>query len=77
MPTSQNRDMGHPILWLQFRCGPPALLGVPRDLLVDRRAHKIYLYGILALVIGQSLAIYLWRGAPGWRLSSCKEILGV
>src|SRR3981081_1266877 len=24
MPTSQNRDMGHPILWLQFRCGPPA-----------------------------------------------------
>jgi hypothetical protein len=24
MPTSQNRDMGHPILWCQFRCGPPA-----------------------------------------------------
>ena len=25
MPTSQNRDMGHPILWFQFRSGPPAM----------------------------------------------------
>ena len=53
------------------------LLGVARDLLVDRRVHKVYLYGIPALVIGQSLAIYLWRGAPGWWLSGCKEILGI
>jgi hypothetical protein len=53
------------------------LLGVARDLLVDRRVHKVYLYGIAALVIGQNLAIYLWRGAPGWWLSSCKEILGI
>jgi len=53
------------------------LLGVARDLLVDRRVHKVYLYGIPALVIGQNLAIYLWRGAPGWWLSSCKEILGI
>jgi hypothetical protein len=53
------------------------LLGVARDLLVDRRVHKVYLYGIPALVIGQNLAIYLWRGSPGWWLSSCKEILGI
>jgi hypothetical protein len=53
------------------------LLGVARDLLVDRRVHKVYLYAIPALVIGQSLTIYLWRGAPGWWLSSCKEILGI
>src|SRR5258708_27762577 len=25
MPTSQNRDRGHPVLWLHFRGGPPAL----------------------------------------------------
>jgi hypothetical protein len=53
------------------------LLGVARDLLVDRRVHKVYLYGIPALVIGQNLAIYLWRGTPGWWLSGCKEILGI
>jgi hypothetical protein len=52
-------------------------LGVARDLLVDRRVHKVYLYGIPALAIGQSVAIYLWRGSPGWWLSSCKEILGI
>lgn len=53
------------------------LLGVARDLLVDRRVNKVYLWGIPALVVGQNLAIYLWRGAPGWWLSSCKEILGI
>ena len=53
------------------------LLGVARDLVVDRRVHKVYLYGIPVLVIGQNLAIYLWRGSPGWWLSSCKEILGI
>ena len=53
------------------------LLGVARDLLVDRRVNKVYLYGIPALVVGQNLAIYLWRVAPGWWLSSCKEILGI
>jgi hypothetical protein len=53
------------------------LLGVAHDLLVDRRVHKVYLWGIPALVVGQNLAIYLWRGAPGWWLSSCKEILGI
>jgi hypothetical protein len=53
------------------------LLGVARDLLVDRRVHKVYLYGIPALLIGQSVATYLWRGAPGWWLSGCKEIIGI
>jgi FtsH-binding integral membrane protein len=53
------------------------LLGVARDLLVDRRVNKVYLYGIPALVVGQNLAIYLWRGAPAWWVSSCKEILGI
>jgi hypothetical protein len=53
------------------------LLGVARDLLVDGRVHKVYLYGIAALVVGENVAIYLWRGAPGWWVSMCKEILGV
>ncbi len=32
---------------------------------------------IPVLVIGQNLAIYLWRGSPGWWLSTCKEILEI
>jgi hypothetical protein len=53
------------------------LVGVARDLLVDGRVHKVYLYAIPMVVIGQNLAIYLWHGAPWWWLSSCKEILGI
>jgi hypothetical protein len=51
------------------------LLGVVRDLLVDRRAHKVYLYALPGLVLGQNVAIYLWRHPPGWWLSMCKETL--
>jgi len=53
------------------------LLGVARDLLVDRRVHRVYAYAIPALVLGQNLAIYLWRGAPSWWVSTCKETLGI
>ena len=53
------------------------LLGVARDLLVDRRVHKVYLYALPALVVGQNVAIYLWRARPGWWLSMCKETLGI
>jgi hypothetical protein len=53
------------------------LLGVARDLLVDKRVHKVYLYAIPLLVVGQNLAIYLWRGAPAWWMSMCKEMLGI
>ena len=53
------------------------LLGVARDLLVDRRVHKVYAYAIPAIVVGQNLTIYLWRAAPAWWLSACKETLGI
>jgi len=42
------------------------VLGVVRDLVVDRRVHKVYLYALPALIVGQSLAIYLWRINPPW-----------
>ena len=44
------------------------LLGVARDLIVDRRVHKVYVYALPALIVGQNLAIYLWRVNPrAWR----------
>ena len=43
-------------------------LGVVRDLVVDRRVHKVYRYALPALIVGQSLAMYLWRSDPScWR----------
>jgi hypothetical protein len=42
------------------------LLGVTRDLLVDRRVHKVYLYALPLLIAGQSLSLYMWRGNPAW-----------
>jgi len=28
--------------------------------------HKAYLYALPPLIIGQNLAIYLWRANPSW-----------
>jgi FtsH-binding integral membrane protein len=42
------------------------LLGVARDLLVERRVHKVYLYALPLLFVGQSLAVYMWRHNPAW-----------
>ena len=43
-------------------------LGVLRDMVVDRRVHKVYLYALPILIVGQNLAIYMWRINPSsWR----------
>ena len=52
------------------------LLGVARDLLVSRRVHAVYRYALPMLIIGQNLAIYLWRGQPSWWLRITNAILG-
>ncbi len=52
------------------------LLGVARDLLVDRRVHAVYRYALPVLIAGQGLAIYLWRGAPSWWMGIANRILG-
>jgi FtsH-binding integral membrane protein len=52
------------------------LLGVARDLLVDRRVHKVYLYALPLLIVGQSLAMYMWRSNPSWWQGITRVILG-
>jgi len=52
------------------------LLGVARDLLVDRRVHKVYLYALPLLIVGQSLALYMWRSNPSWWQGITHAILG-
>lgn len=42
------------------------VLGVLRDVAVNGRVHKVYLYALPALIIGQSVSVYAWRVNPGW-----------
>ncbi|HZW80745.1 MAG TPA: hypothetical protein VFF50_09760, partial [Candidatus Deferrimicrobiaceae bacterium] len=66
-----NHNLYYPCLDLVI------LLGVGRDLLVDRRLHTVYRYALPLLIVGQSLAKYLYRAAPAWWLGMTKTILGI
>ncbi len=44
------------------------LLGVARDLLVNRRVDTIYRIALPALIVLQACAVYLWLGTPAWWL---------
>jgi hypothetical protein len=52
------------------------LFGVGRDLLVDGRVHKVYLRALPVLIVGQSLALYMWRHNPSWWQGITHAILG-
>ena len=52
------------------------LLGVGRDLLVERRVHKVYVYALPLLIVGQSLAVYMWRHNPSWWQGITHAIVG-
>ena len=51
------------------------VLGVTRDLLVDRRVHKVYFYVAPFLIVGQSLSVYMWRSNPAWWQGITRAIL--
>jgi len=65
-----NHDLYFPCLDLLI------LLGVARDLLVDRRVHKVYRYALPLLIVGQSLSVYMWRHNPSWWQGITHAILG-
>jgi len=52
------------------------LLGVFRDLIVDRRVHKVYLYAVPALAAAQSLMMYVDLNASAWWVRIAHAILG-
>ena len=51
------------------------LLGVVRDLLVNRTIHKVYLVALPLLMVSQYFVIHIWRSAPSWWLSIAHRIL--
>ena len=52
------------------------LLGVARDLMVNRRIHAVYRYALPLLLAAQSLTMYLWRGSPAWWLRITQGMIG-
>jgi hypothetical protein len=56
--------------------GAVMLLGVARDLLVERRVHIVYRVALPSYVVLQVIMIYLWRGAPAWWSHIGQAILG-
>jgi hypothetical protein len=52
------------------------LLGVVRDLLVNRRVHMVYRVVLPVMVVFQVFIIYIWRDHPSWWLKMCQSILG-
>lgn len=51
--------------------------GMARDLIVDGRIHKVYLYALPVLIVGQTLTVYVWRANPAWWQAATHAILGV
>ncbi|MGH9560599.1 MAG: hypothetical protein ACRD3S_04015 [Terracidiphilus sp.] len=58
--------------------GPDLLLvlGVGRDLLVNRRVHAVYKVGLPAYLVAQLFVIYLWRVGPEWWVHLMRAIAG-
>jgi len=49
--------------------------GIARDLIVDGRINKVYLYALPPLIVGQTLTVYMWRTNPAWWQGITKAIL--
>jgi hypothetical protein len=52
------------------------LLGVVRDLVVNRSIHKVYRVVLPPLWIAQALTVYLYAGSPAWWLKIKRAIVG-
>lgn len=52
------------------------LLGVGRDLLVNRRVHTVYRVGLPVYVLAQLFVTYLWRVGPEWWVRIAHAIVG-
>jgi hypothetical protein len=52
------------------------LLGVVRDLLVNRSVHKVYRVALPVLIVVQILVVYTWRSGSSWWVSIAHAMLG-
>lgn len=70
--------MGRPMLgWVYVCVDSLIVLGVARDLIVNRRIHPVYLYALPVFAVAQTTALHLFRAAPPEWLKITHAILGV
>lgn len=67
--------------WLSpywFYAGVDALivLGVARDLIVNRRVHVVYRYALPLLIAAQIFAVQIWLHHPAWWVRVTNAIMG-
>ena len=51
-------------------------LGILRDLLVNRRIHKVYRVALPAFLVAQSIVIYVSQTGPHWWIHFARAIVG-
>ena len=70
--------MGLPMLGWSYVCVDSLIvLGVARDLIVNRRIHQVYLCALPVMIVLQTTAVHLFRAAPPQWLRITHAILGV
>ena len=52
------------------------LLGVARDLAVDRRVHRVYWYALPSMAAAQAYAIHLYLAVPAWWGTFTRAVAG-
>jgi hypothetical protein len=52
------------------------LLGPVRDLMVDKRIHRLYLIALPRLIVVYSFALYTWRSGSPWWMRIAHSLLG-
>lgn len=64
--------------WLTLYAGVDVLvlIAVARDQIVNRRVHPVYLYGLPAFIVCQSLVLYTLVHRSAWWMKTAQAILG-
>jgi hypothetical protein len=52
------------------------VLGALRDLMVDKRIHKVYLVALPILAVGQYITTSIWHAPPAWWLAFAHSLMG-
>jgi hypothetical protein len=62
-------------MWFYAGVDALVLLGVARDLIVNRRIHVVYRYALPALIVCQIFAVRIWLHQPAWWVSVTNAII--
>ena len=62
--------------WFYIGVDALILLGIARDLIVNRRIHVVYRYALPVFIVGQIVVVQLWLHHPAWWVRFTNAIMG-